>query len=288
MKNTTIGWPDHTCNPWLGCTKVSPGCEHCYAETWGLRFGVAWGPGQPRKRTSAAYWRQPLAWNRAAAPDTTLEHPWFPPRPRVFCGSLMDWLDPEVPVEWLADLLNLIRRTPNLDWLLLTKRPQNWAKRLCDVIAYLAMKSNAGGDTAVWCYKWRIHGEAPPNIWVGTTVEDQQRADERIPELLQIPAKVRFLSVEPMLGPVNLDKAFMCRTGRVVRMRQEMGIEQAISWVICGGESGPHARPMHPDWARSLRGQCNAAGVPFFYKQAGGYYKGGSLLDGREWKEFPR
>lgn len=252
MKNSHIEWTDHTFNPWEGCTKVSPGCAHCYAEARNLRFsgGENWGPGAPRRRTSAAYWKQPLKWNGEAA-EFLLKNP-MAPRPRVFCASLADWLDDEVPIEWLIDLLDLIRSTPNLDWLLLTKRPENFRERVGNWGPAKASMALQG-----WVYDW-FHGNPPANVWIGTTVEDQQRADERIPDLLKIPARVRFLSCEPLLGPVNLDLH-----------ERFLRYAAIVDWVICGGESGKGARPMHPDWARSLRDQCAAACVSFFFKQWG-------------------
>ena len=319
-ETTKIQWCDATFNPWIGCTKVSPGCAHCYAERdFDLRKHVAkWGKGQPRHRTSEAYWKQPLKWDRAAARDAwelkttgrvtdesgeAIE--WH--RPRIFCGSLCDWLDDEVPVEWLADLLDLIRRTPNLDWLLLTKRPKLWTQRIDrQVLLRLEMmKEPATAELREWLVAW-LNGTPPANVWIGTTVEDQARADERIPALLKIPARVRFLSVEPMLGPVRIDFS--------VRIKEESCTQSPIDWVICGGESGPKARPMHPAWARSLRDQCAAAKVPFLFKQHGEWWPAGAriiegkemvmmgneamyrvgkraagrLLDGREHNEFPR
>ncbi len=255
--NSEISWTDHTFNPWEGCTKVSPGCAHCYAEARDMRFtgGIHWGKGAPRRRTSAANWKQPLKWDREAAPDLKAEHPWFGPRPRVFCASLADWLDDEVEIAWLADLLDLIRQTPNLDWLLLTKRPQNWSARL-----HAAFRHGFDGDE--WLSQW-LDGNAPANVWLGTTAEDQVRADERIPVLLSIPAKVRFLSCEPLLGSVDISAH---------RPRISETLESPLllpDWVICGGESGKGARPMHPDWARGLRDQCAAAGIAFHFKQWG-------------------
>jgi protein gp37 len=247
--NSKIEWCDHTFNPWEGCSKVSPGCAHCYAETRNARFGGGtapnWGPGAPRRRTSAQNWKQPLKWNREAAPGT---------RPRVFCASLADWLDDEVPALWLSDLLNLIRVCRNLDWLLLTKRPQNCGPRLEAV-------AKEGGIGAQIASEW-LAGRPMGNIWVGTTVEDQKRADERILMLVDIPARRRFLSCEPLLGPVDLQYAAFNGADSLTSIA-------GIHWVICGGESGPGARPMHPDWARSLRDQCEAAGIPFFFKQWG-------------------
>lgn len=222
----------------MGCTKISPGCLNCYAETLvDKRFKhVKWGRGNPRKRTSVDNWKQPLRWNRQAVEAGT--------HTRVFCASLADVFDNEVPKQWRDDLFALIRDTPNLDWQILTKRPGEAAK-------YAA--------THPW----------PDNAWVGTSVEDQKRA-VRAQIITKIPAPVRFLSVEPLLGPVQLDL-----TG--------------IDWVIVGGESGNQCRPMETDWARSVRDQCRAAGVPFFFKQVGGRSPdaGGHLLDGVVHHEFP-
>lgn len=284
---TKIAWCDSTFNPWIGCSKVSPGCANCYAERdFDLRKHVAkWGAGQPRHRTSEAYWRQPLKWDRDAKKafdflvgvhgvGNTMDA-WV--RPRVFCASLADWLDDEVPIEWLADLLDLIRRTPHLDWLLLTKRPQLWRSRF-EVIEGMASDAN---PVRKFVLDW-LAGHAPTNVWIGTTVEDQRRADERIPALLKIPARVRFLSCEPLLGPVDITnirdpKHHPDLIGKDALRGREIHEDDdnqwcemnRIHWVIAGGESGPKARPMHPDWARSLRDQCAAAGVPFLFKQHG-------------------
>lgn len=259
MKDSKIEWTDHTFNPWIGCTKVSPGCANCYAASLDHRWGHdSWGPGKPRRRTSAANWKQPLRWNEEQQMrylERNAGEP-IPDRPRVFCASLADWLDEEIPIEWLADLLDLIDRTPNLDWLLLTKRPQNWYKRV----------SAIDSDFAVgWidCVDMPERGVIPQNVWIGTTVEDQTRADERIPQLLRIPARVRFLSCEPLLESVDL--AHVCFNGA-----DSFGTMPGIHWVICGGESGARARPMNVEWARDLRDQCALAGVAFFMKQLGG------------------
>jgi protein gp37 len=277
---TKISWCDSTFNPWIGCTKISPACANCYAADMMHRWGKdLWGPGKPRQRTSAANWKQPLKWEAEAARTGI--------RRKVFCGSLCDWLDPEIPIEWLADLLDLIRQTPHLDWLLLTKRPEQWHSRI-----YGAYTPEVTGDNlpllqwmSDWLCAWEERrgfslpphhmGKTPPaNVWIGTTVEDQEMADKRIPELLKIPARVRFLSCEPLLGPIDLAKSAwgqgQPRPPMEVQAGQLTGHPLAgIDWVICGGESGPKARPMHPDWARSLRDQCKAAGVPFFFKQWG-------------------
>lgn len=265
--NSKIEWCDSTFNPWIGCTKVSQGCANCYAamqdkfRKWTLE---GWGAGKPRKRTSVANWREPLKWNReydeaetrraeallCAPPGSVL--PEYPRRPRVFCASLADWLDVEVPTQWRVDLLDLIEATPNLDWLLLTKRPEGWSARMHEAMA-------AGSKLA---RSW-LNGNAPSNVWVGTTVEDQTRAEDRIPELIDIPAKVRFLSCEPLLGPVDLR---LVNDQRVVIQRNFV---PGIHWVICGGESGPGARPFVVEYADDLRRQCERAGVAFFMKQFG-------------------
>jgi protein gp37 len=268
MENSKIEWTHHTFNPWIGCAKVSPGCAHCYAETlMDTRYGrVKWGKGQPRSRTSAANWRKPRQWNKAA--EGAKE------RPRVFCASLADWLDDEVPIQWLAELMDLIRETPNLDWLLLTKRPQNF-DRLADAMIH------AEQDTRYWLAEWS-GGEAPHNVWVGTTVEDQQRVDERIPHLVGIPAVVRFLSCEPLLEEIDLSGVFggpyVGLPGDVVVPYYNFGID----WVIVGGESGPGARPIKQEWVLKIRDLCDKAQVAFFFKQWGGLRpaENGRLLEG--------
>ena len=237
-ENSKIEWTDHTFNPWIGCTKVSDGCRFCYAENlMDTRYGRAnWGKGKPRVQTSPANWKKPLAWNRQAERDGR--------RYRVFCASLADVFDFEVDDAWRDRLFSLIEATPNLDWLLLTKRPEN-AKR------YLAQRY--GGDPFV-------RGGIPENIWIGTSVEDQKAAASRIPILLEIPAVVRFLSMEPLLGSVDLGPY--------------LEGEARLDWVIVGGESGQHARPSHPEWFLSLRDQCVAAGVAFHFKQWGEWAPG--------------
>ncbi len=276
MENTKIEWAEHTANLWSGCTKVSPACQFCYAEEMSRRFPALgkWGPGAPRVRHHSAY-KMLRKINRQAV---GMER-----RPRVFINSLSDWLDDEVPLQWLADLAVLITECSNIDFLLLTKRPENFAARLDQVDGVM----NGVGASGEMVLRW-ITGTPPSNVWIGTTVEDQQRADERIPALLEIPAKVRFLSCEPLLGPVDLEPETHhsdCNF-RVGRCDCDRGCENGtpgaewlrnIHWVICGGESGRNARPMHPDWARSLRDQCQAAGVPFFFKQWGEWLPGGNV-----------
>lgn len=250
-KETNIEWCDATFNPWMGCAKVSPGCANCYAEVStpvrALRGQgrELWGKGAERKRTQT--WGEPIKWNRQAPNDIA----WEDHRPRVFCASLSDWLDGEVPIQWLADLLKLIHDTPNLDWLLLTKRPENWSDRLHSVVAHT---NEIDVEVSGW-----LDGYAWGNVWIGTTVEDQKRANERIPKLLEIPAHVRFLSCEPLLESVDLDVA-----GAWMNCPDGSG---GISWVIVGGESGHKKRPFNADWARSIKRDCEIANVAFFMKQ---------------------
>ncbi len=256
-ENSAIEWTNHTFNPWIGCTKVGPGCDHCYAEALaGSRLGVPWGFGAPRRRTSDANWKQPRRWNRRAAAASARE--------RVFCASLADVFDNEVDPAWRADLFRLIRETPQLDWLLVTKRVGNASK----------MASAVGG--------W------PANVWLGATIVDQAEADRDVPKLLAISGpRFRFLSMEPLLGPVDLRKVvlpgtqpgqFNALTGDVAFTSLVESGDQvlmgplqtpALDWIIVGGESGPSARPMHPDWARGIRDQCAATGTPMLFKQWG-------------------
>lgn len=277
--NTKIEWAHHTFNPWIGCTKVSPACDHCYAETlMDTRLKrVSWGVGQPRLRTGAKNWAEPEKWNAAAAAAGR--------RDRVFCASLADVFDGEVPDAWRTDLFRLIQRTPALDWLLLTKR------------THLARR---------W---WREHllDEVQPNVWIGATVENQAAAVARIPHLLEIPARVHFLSCEPLLGPLDLRDVHrpIGESGEHVFDALECDVDpeddeewhgQTVRWVIAGGESGPGARPMHFQHVRDLRDQCQSAGVALHFKQWGefdfhgvrvGKFAAGRELDGREWNEVP-
>jgi protein gp37 len=233
MGKTKIEWADFTMNPWVGCQKVSAGCDNCYAEGWAKRSGlVKWGPHADRRRTSEAYWRQPIKWNKQAAAEGV--------RYRVFCASLADVFDNQVPPEWRADLFKLIEATPSLDWLLLTKRPENIAKLL--------------PPPPVEGWPW-------PNVWFGTTAEDQEHFDHRWPILKEIPAWVRFISYEPAIGPLRLWKGFDAATADSIK---------GLDWLICGGESGPRHRPMDRGWAEDVRRDCARAGVAFFFKQMAG------------------
>jgi protein gp37 len=259
-ETTNIEWCDATFNPWEGCQKVGPGCDHCYAETRNARFGgglaVNWGPGAPRRRTSEANWKQPLKWNSQAQREGR--------RFRVFCASLADVFDNQAPPEWRADLFRLIEATPHLDWLLLTKRIGN--------VEAMAMQAN---------WPWPM----PRNVWLGITVVNQAEADRDIPKLLAVPAHVRFLSIEPMLGPIDLmwpatlwpNGPARCCDGHECGCQGQPvdpWLFYGINWVIVGGESGrgQDIRPMHPQWARDLRDQCAAAGVPFLFKQWGEWH----------------
>lgn len=270
-KNSNIAWTTHTFNPWIGCTKVSPGCKNCYAETLDKnRFSKTvgggtkdkpishWGKGAPRYRTSTSLWNQPRKWN------TEVEaHPDY--RARVF-PSLLDWLDEEAPAEWLADFLELIHETPNLDWLLLTKRPKNFEEQIACASENLHPEGNIASE-------W-LSGRPPENVWIGVSVEDQKRADERIPQLLRIPAKVRFLSVEPLLGPVDLKwiendgYKLNCLMGRQTDMGrpcEDFGAK--VDWVIVGGESGAGRRDCTHHAIENVAMQCQAGDVPVFVKQ---------------------
>lgn len=262
-ENTKIEWCDHTFNPWVGCTKISPACDHCYAEGWAKRSGqVVWGGD--RKRTSIANWKSPLKWDRDAKAKGV--------RPKVFCASLADVFDNEVPEHWRVDLFRLIRGTPNIDWLLLTKRIGNTIIMLANV----RMLANEYIDPFPWA-----------NVWIGATICNQAEADRDIPKLLAVPAAKRFLSLEPLLGPVDLglcdcDKGSRPGPGGVggvtcTRCNGSGG--HMVDWVIVGGESGPNARPMHPDWVRSLRDQCQAAEVPFMFKQWGEWIPASQAYD---------
>lgn len=265
-EHSSIEWCDHTFNPWEGCQRIGPGCDHCYAETRNARFGGGqapnWGPGAPRRRTSEANWRKPLQWQAHAA-EFKAQHG---RRQRVFCASLADVFDNQVPDAWRRDLFALIAATPDLDWLLLTKRigsahrmlPPDW----------------------VAAPPGREIPRMPDNVWIGATITSQEEADRDIPKLLAVPARVRFLSMEPLLGPVDLTSIRQPLEGEsytegnvlVRKSTLDRGADRpAVDWVIVGGESGPGARSMHPYWARSLRDQCAAAGVPFLFKQWGNW-----------------
>lgn len=268
-ENSKIEWTDHTFNPWIGCTKVSPACDNCYAEAWNKRFKCDnWGPHADRRRTKT--WGNPVKWNKQAMANNT--------RYRVFCASLADVFDNHKSIlpEWRAELWKLIKETPYLDWLLLTKRPQNIEKYLPD--------------------DW--HG-GYENVWLGTTVESQEEADRRIPHLLNIMCEKRFLSCEPLLGPVDLNRIHekytdtfglhiqsweSCLNGErfdIWSDGPQPGYPK-IHWVITGGESGINHRPDNIEWYRSLRDQCAETNTPFLFKQWGGKNQAQIKTMGRE------
>lgn len=242
-QNTSISWTDYTFSPWWGCTPVSPGCANCYAAAIAKRFrGLEYRKGAARQLTKD--WEQPKRWNRKAAK--------LGKRFKVF-PSMCDPFDEEVPQIWLDRLLFGAIETPNLDWLLLTKRPEQ--------IAYRTLKAG--------------FNNFPTNVWLGVSVENQEQADKRIPLLLSIPARVRFLSVEPLLGPVNLTP-FVNRKIHSIRCEKCLGPGmnggeackcQWVDWVIVGGESGPNRRDCGIEPLLSVVQQCTNAGVPVFVKQ---------------------
>jgi protein gp37 len=221
MEFSKIEWTDHTSNFWYGCTNVSPGCDFCYAETMmDTRYGrVKWGAGQDRRRSSENIWKAPFKWDREAAAAGQ--------RRRVFTLSLGDFWDNQIPDFWRSDALDIIRRCRNLDWLILTKRPQNIKRML----------------PPDWGNGWA-------HVWLGCTVENMAEANRRLPHLLTVPAVVHFLSCEPMLEALDL-----------------LPWLSGVDWVIAGGETGRAPRMMEPVWARLLRDDCLNGDVPFFMKQ---------------------
>lgn len=244
-EKTKIEWADRTWSPWIGCQKVGPGCDHCYAEALNKRAGHDnWGPGAPRRRTSVAYWKQPMRWNGQGKATV------FP--------SMCDPFDNAVDDGWRADFAQVIRETPNLTWLLLTKRIGN-------AHAMLSAMFPEG---------------VPENVWIGATVVDQDEAERDVIKLIALKGmlgiSIIFLSIEPMLGEIDLarlqlasGKMLNAFTGIEIDDLGECGWGIGVDQVICGGESGGQARPMHPDWPRSLRDQCAFAHVPFLFKQWG-------------------
>lgn len=284
-KNTSIEWATATWNPWYGCTKVSPACDNCYAERWAKRCGRDFS-----KVTRAA--------------DKTFYAPlkWKEPQ-RIFVCSLSDFFHKEANLGLRLEALYVMDNCRQHTFILLTKRPENIRPMMSELRVIF-----------------------PPNVWLGVTVENQEQADRRIPELLKIPSAVHFISVEPMLGPVDLNSTLGgtrwiggqrgCfdkhrhsdphpdgTPGRISHHHHDDRCARGLDWVICGGESGGNARPMHPDWARSLRDQCAASDVPFMFKQWGewmhymcggklrqyrcGKLKAGRLLDGVEHNAIP-
>lgn len=225
-KNSNIEWTHHTFNPWWGCAKVSPACTHCYAETLANRFGGAnWGVKGQRRLFGPPHWSEPLKWNAEAERTQT--------RFRVFCASMADVFEDRRDLDAeRTKLWALIGKTKSLDWLLLTKRPEHVQA------------------LSPWGDNW------PENVWLGTSVENQEWADKRLPVFTAIPAKIRFLSCEPLLGPLELSRYTQ---------------KKSIHWIIAGGESGPGSRPMNPNWVRGLRDLAAKNKIPFHFKQWGNF-----------------
>lgn len=239
-QHSTIEWTTHTFNPWWGCTKVSAGCKFCYAESIANRYGhPVWGPLAERRTFGEKHWSEPLKWNEEARRKGE--------RARVFCASMADVFDEKAPEEEREKLWALIRRTPNLDWQILTKRPH-------------LIRDNLPHD-------WN---DGYGNVWLGTSVEDD-RVLRRIYELVSVPARVHFLSLEPLIGPLDA-----------------LPLDD-IEWAIVGGESGPKSRPIEEQWVESIRLQCLDNGVPFFFKQWGGFRKkeNGRTLNNQTYDEMP-
>jgi protein gp37 len=318
-----IEWTDATWNPTVGCTKVSEGCEHCYAERLvegRMRHRYPSGFGLVRVHSDRV--NMPLRWTK--------------PR-RVFVNSLSDVFHEQIPVEWKAEIFAVMAAARRHTFQVLTKRPGAMSSLLNQPGFQDAVRDRAVGKVRgcqPWDWQWPL-----PNVWLGTSVETQKWADVRIPKLLETPAAVRFLSAEPLLGPVDLGQHLYptaCPSGCGCRWpeeadwaecgcdgpccTEEWNPDPGIHWVIVGGESGPGARPMHPQWVRDLRDQCDqAAGVAFFFKQWGehayldqmppgttrnldaavnltqpirepvrvGKKAAGRLLDGRTWDQYP-
>ena len=284
---TEIAWCDDTHNFWRGCTKVSLGCKNCYAEKLvTTRLQGEWGPGKPRVRIKD--FDAPLAWNRkpwccvnrgTAYGDTKrVERPERCScgcvdfrRRRVFSLSMGDWLDHEAPVEWLADMLNVIRKCQGLDFLLVTKRIELLGNRIESVLKLIESRpdwdslpnDSEPAKLRNWLADWFVLKKAPKNIWIIISVEDQKCADERIPLLLKVPAVVHGISYEPSLEAVDFKRSIELALCHPVE-----GLP-GLDWVIVGGESGPEARPFNTEWARSALAQCREAGVPCFVKQMG-------------------
>lgn len=351
---TKIEWTDATWNPILGCSRVSEGCRNCYAERLASRFKT--GPyeglaqivnGQPQwtgRINKTKKLLEPLKWKPVLdyvedGGDQGADINHYRPR-RIFVNSMSDLFHENVTPAQIAKVFAVMALSDGHIFQILTKRPVQM-HGLLTLKAFRLLVADWIDDLAekIWCAMgtWsdlvRVGNNWPlPNVWLGVSAENQATADERIPLLLQTPAAKRFVSCEPLLGPVSLrwknstdfgtpcprhKFPVPCADGTVITDEYD-GLRE-LDWVICGGESGPGARPMHPDWARSLRDQCRAAGVPFFFKQWGewwpndqGYFRGspesgyqcaydepgqeftrlgkksaGALLDGREWKEFP-
>jgi protein gp37 len=276
-EKTKIPWCHHTFNPWWGCTKVSPGCEHCYAERLAVRYGFQlWGTDAPRRTFSEKHWREPLKWNADAEKAGE--------RRRVFCGSMCDLFENRAELDGiLANVLRLIHRTPQLDWLLLTKRPELFEARMSAAAFF-------GGENGELAKRW-AGGAAIPNVWMLTTVESQEVAGPRIEALLKIPAKVHGISLEPLLGPVKLCNCHaeltpVCWHTPECPLYAGGGIVEAprnLDWLIIGCESGPRRRRCVETWVRGVVFQGHRTGLAVFVKQL--EINGRVEADPRRWPE---
>lgn len=297
MGTTTIEWADRVWNLVTGCTPVSEGCRHCYAARMSKRLRGRFGyPADDPFRVTLHPDRleEPLHWKKPA---------------RIFVDSMGDLFHPDVPFEFIDQVFDVMNTygTGQHKFLILTKQHRRMNEYISSFGKYERGWFGRPGFNH-WFSTWPL-----PNVWLGVTAENQAMADERIPVLLKTPAAVRFVSVEPMLGPVDMckikwakipidpkvyerlgvpapDEIWSCNDVLVSRPGDEWNDPKiGLDWVISGGETGPGARPMHPDWVRSLRDQCQDAGVPFFFKGWGGTNKkeAGRLLDGVEWNQFP-
>jgi len=262
-KDSAISWTDHTFNPWWGCVEVSPACDQCYArELSAGRFKLdLWGKDKPRKFFTDKHWNEPVRWNKKAKKLGV--------RQRVFCASMADICEERPDLDpWRERLWKLIEATPDLDWMLLTKRPENYHRMLPA--------------------RWTIgENPMPRNVWLGTTAENQRRADERIPELFTVRAPVYWISAEPLLGPID----FRGHWSREVETGQlSSAFVHGIDWVIVGGESGNAPRRMDPAWVLDIKKQCKENGAAFHFKQKGRILAaemGCKNKEGKELSEWP-
>ena len=308
--STKIQWTDETWNPLTGCTKVSPGCAHCYAERESRRLRAMNVPQYQNAVDDQGRWT-----GKITLIENKLTEPLHWKKPRmIFVNSMSDLFHPDVPVEFIDKVFAVMALADRHTFQVLTKRPERMAEyfafelttAMCHStqarVAYWAtLFAGERGENTLDAY-WDMFLERwpLPNVWLGTSVENQKTADERIEHLFECPAAVRFLSCEPLLGPVDLTMVKSVPRPGTVIVGTVLGTDgtrfspcgasgRGLDWVIVGGESGPGARPMDLDWARSLRDQCALVGVPFFFKQWGGVNKkkAGRELDGCEWDEMP-
>ena len=330
---TKIEWTERTWNPIVGCSIVSPGCTNCYAMQMAARIErmspkLDHYKGLTKRVNGKAVWTGKLA----LAPESTLLLPLRTKKPTMwFVNSMSDLFHEDVPDEWIDRVFAVMALTPQHTYQVLTKR----SGRMREYVSGLGQSSTTpdritqlafsiGANVRGYRGSGGLCGRPLPNVWLGVSAERQQEADERIPDLLATPAAVRFVSAEPLLGPIDFTSLpSISGIGRHLDALSNAGCEHAdipskLDWIIVGGESGPNARPMHPDWARAIRDQCAAAGVPFFFKQWGEWVSGGPgrihwsecrelkswgggcysarvgkaragrLLDGREHNDMPR